>query len=261
MRPHHKRTIQKLKETYESDPRYLAMLLVGSVAVGSEHDSSDVDYILVATDEEFSQRQASESVHSWDPDFCDYPSGYIEGKIVNLNFIEDVLERGSEPSRSQFIGAKVIFSTIPDLEKIVEQIPIYPEHQREEKIRTFYAHIKVFRDYLQYGELNSNRYIILRAASSIALFAGRLILAHNRILYPYHKWFMRQVKDAPEKPSDFTRLFDAFLAKPSTQGCDDLFRCIVNFMNLDKHEQGFISRFVMDTEWNWQHGRGPVEDW
>ena len=261
MRPHHKKAIQKLKETYECDPRYLSLIIVGSVAAGNEHDTSDVDHILVVTDEEFEQRKMSESVHYWTPDFCDYPGGYVEGKIVDLKFIEDVSIRGSEPARVQFAGAKVVFSKIIGLDKTVEQIALYQEQEREGKIRTFYAHMKVLRDYLNYGEQNNDRYIAIRAASGIALFAGRLILAHNRILYPYHKWFTRQVKNAPEKPPEFDKIFDTFLRNPIIQNCDELCKCIVDFMHLDKYEQGFISRFVMDTEWNWRHGRGPVEDW
>ncbi|MDD5676409.1 MAG: hypothetical protein PHW60_00275 [Kiritimatiellae bacterium] len=104
-------------------------------------------------------------------------------------------------------------------------------------------------------------FIFLCAASGIALFGGRLILAHNRILYPYHKWFMRALTDAPGKPPGFLMLLDTFLKKPATAACDEFCNSIIDFMNLQQHEPGFISRFVMDTEWNWRYGRGPVEDW
>lgn len=261
MRPHHQKAIQKLKETYEPDARYLALIVVGSVAAGSEHEASDVDHILVVTDEEFTRRQASEAIHYWTSDFCDYPGGYVEGKIVNRQFLEGAAVRGSEPARAQFVGATVVFSKFPGLDGMVARIGEYPEQERERKIAGFYAQMKVLRDYLQYGEQKGDRYIVMRAASEIALFGGRLILTHNRILYPYHKWFMRELRKATEKPPGFVSILDAFLENPATLTCDEFCASIVDFMKLQKHEPGFISRFVMDTEWSWWLGRDAVENW
>jgi hypothetical protein len=40
----------------------------------------------------------------------------------------------------------------------------------------------------------------------MVLDSARLLLAYNRMLYPYHKWLMRAVQNAPEKPADFLTL-------------------------------------------------------
>ncbi len=261
MRPHHEKAIQNLKNRYEPDDRYLALIVVGSVAAGGESDASDVDHILVATDDEFARRMKAEEIHYWTLEFCDYPGGYVEGKIVDLNFLEEAAARGSEPARAQFAGAKVVFSKIPGLEKLVAGIAKYPEHERDRKIKSFYAQMQVLRGYVEYGEKKGDRFIVLRAGSGIALFGGRLILAHNRILYPYHKWFIREVKKAPEKPPGFDKLLDSVLENPTIAACDALCNSIINFMALEKYEPGFISRFVIDTEWCWRQGPGPVEDW
>ncbi len=261
MKPHHERAVSRLKDKYENDVRFLALIIVGSVAGGTARDESDVDHILVATDDEFARRLSGTDIHYSTPDLCDYPGGYVEGKIVDLGFIREAVARGSEPARSQFAGACVVFTKIPGLAELVKQAAAYPENERGEKIRTFYAHLKVLRDYLSYGEQKNDRYIILRASSGMALFAGRLILAHNRILYPYHKWFLQAVRNAPDKPPHFMEFLDAFLERPTSAAGDALCDCLVDFMHLKDCEKGFISRFVIDTEWNWRHGRGPVEDW
>ncbi|MDD5705625.1 MAG: hypothetical protein PHR35_06845 [Kiritimatiellae bacterium] len=261
MQPQHERAVARLRAAYEPDDRYLALIVVGSVAAGTASDDADVDHIVVVTDEEFTRRMASETVHYWTRDLCDYPGGYVEGKFVNRNFVVEAAARGSEPARAQFAGAMVVFSKIPGLDALVRQISVYPEKDRERKIRSFYAQLKVLRDYLQYGEQRGDRFIVLRAAAGIALFGGRLILAHNRILYPYHKWFMREVRKAPAQPPELQGLLDAFLAAPSTAACDSFCACIVAYMQLQRFDDGFISRFVMDTEWSWLLGGGPVEDW
>ena len=60
------------------------------------------------------------------------------------------------------------------------------------------------------GEAASGRPVPRRWASSrLALFACRLVLAHNRVLYPYHKWLLRTVAEVPERPDDFVDLVRA----------------------------------------------------
>ena len=261
MREHHERAIRALRELYEPDPRYLALIIVGSVAAGAESETSDVDHILVATDEEYARRRAAEAIHYCDRDFCDYPGGYVEGKVVDRGFIEEAAARGSEPARSQFVGAKVVFSKVHGLAETVARIPVYPDAGRAKNIRSFYAHMMVLRGYLDYGLRKGDHYVVLKAAGGVALFGGRLILAHNRILYPYHKWFMREVWRAPEKPSGFDALLEAFVTEPTIEHCDAFCRSVIEFMDLERDPPPIGSRFVMDTEWEWRDGGGSVEDW
>ena len=47
---------------------------------------------------------------------CDYEGGFVDGKIVNLAFLEDVAEKGNEPSHAAFEGAYVAYSHVPDIE-------------------------------------------------------------------------------------------------------------------------------------------------
>lgn len=61
--------------------------------------------------------------------------------------------------------------------------------------------------------------------------------------------------------SDVDHILDAFLETPTVRACDALCDELVDFMKLREVEEGWINRFVIDTEWNWRHGRGPVEDW
>ena len=51
MRPHHEKAIQKLVEHFETDESCLAVIIGGSIAKGLEREDSDVDAILVVTDE------------------------------------------------------------------------------------------------------------------------------------------------------------------------------------------------------------------
>ena len=54
---HHLKGIENLTKTYENDERFQAIIIGGSVAKGHAREDSDVDFMIVATDEEFHKRQ------------------------------------------------------------------------------------------------------------------------------------------------------------------------------------------------------------
>ena len=47
----------------------------------------------------------------------------------------------------------------------------------------------------------------------MVLFAGRLILAHNAVLYPGNKWLVRVLRDVPEQPPGLTAAIEAVIER------------------------------------------------
>ncbi|MEM6514243.1 MAG: hypothetical protein AAF660_14630, partial [Pseudomonadota bacterium] len=99
-----------------------------------------------------------------------------------------------------------------------------------------------------------------RAASQLSLFCGRVILAHNRSLFPYHKWLRRALADAPDKPTDFMSNFDRLCGAPSSQAAEDLFDCVKDFKDWGVSDLDAYSWFLTDVELAWMDGRTPLED-
>jgi Nucleotidyltransferase domain len=54
--PHHQRVIDRLIDLFQNDPRFPAMIVGGSVAKGRARPDSDVDVMLIATDDEYARR-------------------------------------------------------------------------------------------------------------------------------------------------------------------------------------------------------------
>jgi predicted nucleotidyltransferase len=132
IKPQHQRAIDKLRDRFIADPRYLALLVGGSVAKGTAREDSDVDCSLVATDEEWLRRQEARDYSFYlKEEVCDYPGGYAEFRIYSLDFLKEVAKRGTETLRSQFFNAIIVFSHRPEIEEIVRRIPIFPEAERE----------------------------------------------------------------------------------------------------------------------------------
>jgi hypothetical protein len=106
-----------------------------------------------------------------------------------------------------------------------------------------------------------NPYLMMHVVSDLVLFGGRLILAHNRMLYPYHKWFLRTLQDAPQKPDDLMALIDQLLNEPNKANADRLCEAILNFTAWETPPEGWPARFMEDTEWAWRRGSAAVGDW
>ena len=77
MEEHHERAIERLRREFAEDPRFPAMLAGGSIVKGLARPGSDVDILLVATDEELASRRRKRDTVFLSGDFTDYEGGYI----------------------------------------------------------------------------------------------------------------------------------------------------------------------------------------
>ncbi len=260
MKAQHQRTVDRLIEHFQADPAFPALVVGGSIARGWEREDSDVDIILVATDEEYARRAPARALHYYTTDFCDYPGGYVDGKIVNVAFLEEVAEKGSEPARAAFSGALLAYSRLPELEGLLRRIPVYPEALRRARIQSFFAQVQALLWYVGEAEKRGDRYLLNKMSADLVLYGGRLILAHNRILFPFHKWFMLELEQAPAKPASLLALANQLLANPSKANADLFAQSILTFAEWEAPPEGWPSRFMEDTEWAWRRGCAPLAE-
>mgnify|MGYP001825762618 CR=1 FL=1 len=261
IRDHHQRAIDRLADAYRDDPEFVGLIIGGSIAKGYARDDSDVDFMIIATDEDFERRRAQRDLFINRKDLCDYEGGFVDGKIINLAFLEDVAKKGNEPSRAAFEGAFVAYSHVPDLDTLVRHIATYPVAGHEERIKAFYSMAFIQHWLMHEAERHGNRYTMTRAASQLALFSGRLMLAHNRRLFPYHKWLPKTLESLPDKPDHFMERFDKLLSKPNGENATGLFECVRKFQDWGVSDLDAYTWFMTDVEWSWMSGTTPIEDW
>ncbi len=261
MREHHQRAIQKFVEHMQTDPNCLAVIVGGSIAKELESENSDVDVMMIVSEEEFARRESSGELAYWSPDFTDYPGGYVDGKFISVDYMEKVARCGSEPARAAFDSTFIAWSKIPGLEELLARTSAYPEHEREGKMQSFVSQLLCLQWYAQEAQKRNDRYLMDWAAVRVVLFGYRLILAHNRILFPYHKWLTAYVQRAPEKPEQLLELADQVLQEPTREHIDTFCDCILKFREWEMPPKGWPNRFMEDTELTWLNGRPPVEDY
>jgi predicted nucleotidyltransferase len=257
---HHRRVIERLREAFAEDPRFPALIVGGSVVKGLARPDSDVDALFVATDEEFSRRRGQRDHVFLSGDFTDYEGGYVDGKVIDMAFLRDVAERGSEPARWAFAGAELVYSREGEIPELLERITGYRREEAREKMEAFFAQVRIQRWFVSEAERHGDRYLLYRSAADLVLFAGRLVLAQNEALFPSHKWFLHEVRRAPRQPDGFCELIDAVLENPSDETAGRLEECIVADFDPGLSWTQLLTRHIEDREWNWRQGATPIED-
>lgn len=260
IKEHHKRAIHNLVNEYENDQRYPAIIIGGSVAKKCARDDSDVDFMILANDEEYNQRISKGDLFINRTDLCDYPGGYVDGKVINMDYLNEVVHKGNEPSRAAFDGAFLAYSRLDDLENILTKITIYPEKGREERIKSFYVMAFIQHWLMGEADRHDNLYTITRAASQLSLYAGRLILAHNRILFPYHKWFLHYLDKCEDKPVGFLDNINTLLKEPNLKNTKILFESLKDFYDWGITDHEAYMWFMKEVEWSWMNDTTPFED-
>jgi hypothetical protein len=260
MHEHHARTIERLRQRFEPDPEALALIVIGSVGRGEARADSDVDCYLVVTAEAYERRAARHATSFDASDLADYPNGQAGGVVVAPDFLADLAARGPEPARFAFSGTQVVFSRMPGLAGDLARIPVYPEAERSEKLASFASQIPVHVSYLELGEYSRNSYLLAQTAAEIVLFGGRLILAHNRMLYPGRKWFMRELERAPQRPPDLLELVADLVEHPSIRAAHAFADTVLGFTQWPAPPEGAMARFQRDREQTWRQGCVPLAD-
>lgn len=260
IRSHHQRAINNLTREYENDARFEAIIIGGSVAKGCARADSDIDFMIVANDHEFEKRVKENDLFINRTDLTDYEGGFVDGKIVNLEYLRKVLEKGNEPTRAAFDGAFVTFSKVDGLSDMIKRISVYPEASRDKNLKTFYSMSFIQNWLMGEADRHDNLYTKTRAATQLTLFAGRLILAYNRILFPYHKWFYEYLGRCPEKPKGLIEKMNTVLSNPTKNNADVLFKSIKEFHDWGVEDLDAYLWFMKDVEWSWMTDRQSLED-
>jgi hypothetical protein len=297
MLPHHFETVEKVKAHFRADPSALAVLLTGSIAHGFESAASDVDIAIVISEEDFATRMqpaptlplkdgatssnggdqgqtppepavdpTGKGMHFFNQEMAAYEGGYVDGKYTTLAFIRDVAARGSEPARFAFAGAKVLLcredtpNFRAELDAAVRDAATYPVAQQRERVTRFLAQLEAWRWYAGEALRQNNTYLLRVAVSKLILFGGRLVLAHNRALYPYHKWFMRVLADVSDKPEGMLEAIDKLEAEPTLENVEGFYAMTKGWRAWEQGSNGWPAQFMVDSELNWMDGSTPVDD-
>jgi predicted nucleotidyltransferase len=257
---HHAETIQRVVDHFRGDVELEALLLGGSVAHGFERPDSDVDVMFVISDESHAARNRMGKLVYSSSELCVAPTAYVDGKYLTAAMLRAVAEKGSEPARFAFQDSRVLFSRLDGLEAMLARIVRYPLEAKAERMMRFAAQLEAWNWYASEALKHENPYLLGVSVDKLVLFGGRLILAHNELLYPYHKWFLRVLEVAPDQPAGLMPAIRALYVDPSVEAIGRFYELVKGFRDWDSSGVFWPVQFMADSELNWLNGPAPVDD-
>ena len=262
MLPHHAQAIENVVAAFEQDPTVLALLLAGSLAHGFARPDSDVDIAIVVGADDYARRKRENRLHYVSRSLCGYEHGYVDGKYVDERFLRLVAERGSDPARYAFQGTRILFSHVDGLDAVLAEIVRYPVAQKGERIQRFTAQLLAWRWYHGEALRQENEYLRQLALHKLVLFGARIVLAHNELLFPYHKWMLRVLETAPSKPPGLLADIQRLLAGPPHAQVEAYCQALLDFIGVDADaaNHAWPMRFMTDTELRWVGEEPCIDD-
>ncbi|MDR3595974.1 nucleotidyltransferase domain-containing protein [Clostridium sp.] len=257
---HHKKAIEDITNKLKTNEEILGIIIGGSVAHGFANEKSDIDIMIVLSDEDFQKHLKEKNIGYYEEEICPRDGGYVDGKYISLDFIKKVCTQGSEPAKFAFKDAFVTYSKVEGLKELVENASSYPIKNKEINLERFISQFKGWHWYYNEGLKRNNLYLINIAATNMVLFAGRLILTYNETLYPYHKWFFKVLEQCPNKPENLINLMNNLIEDKNETNANILYDSIINFTDWNDGNKPWNIQFMLDSELTWLDGFVPVAD-
>lgn len=260
MEKHHQESINKFLKVYKEDTSILATLLGGSIAHGFSKSDADIDVMLIVDSEEFQKRKSANKLAFALWDICTYENGYIDCKVIDIEFLNKVSRYGSDPARYAFKDSQILFSRIESLRDLLARITVFPEEKTDERRKRFASQILAWKWYYGVGAKKKNKYLLFLSIQKLVLFACRIVLNDNQQLYPYHKWMIEEVKLSERKPENFLSSINELLENHSGEKVNEFCKEIFDYIGFDEQSVDWANYFLHDNEQNWIEHEPPIDD-
>ncbi len=261
MYQHHKDSLENMKK-YFMEKDVIALVFGGSVAKGNERPDSDLDAMVVVSDEIYKEKKETNSTAETISGFCTYEGGYFDIKYMTKGFLQEAAEKGSEPARNAFVKAQVLFSHDPEIEEIVAKIPVFQKSEKEEKMMSFYADFWLNYYYFM-KSCPIDGYMKLHAINEIIYSLYRIILQENEILFAGNRRLEEQVTEISHQTAELTELGKRLA---QTQEMNDADAFVQKFQEISsyvptKDISKILSTYTKDFEQWWRVSRPNINEW
>ena len=261
--PHHREALRELIAIFREKEGVTALVFGGSVAKHMERPDSDIDAMVIVTPEFYEEvRKANRTAECIPMGDCAYPGGYFDVKYMTKDYIRDAAEKGSEPTRNSFIGAKVLFTADPEVTEIVAKIPVFQKQEYEDKMLSFYSNLQLNYAYF-WNICRPEGYMKLKVASEMVYSLYRMVLQENGILFPCNRRLEEFVKQAPRKPEYLVELCEEFCRTFEDGPLDQAVKAWQEWTSYEYPKDHAVcqSRYCDDYEQWWRNPRPLVSEW
>lgn len=261
--PHHKEAVKELISLFYGKEGVTALVFGGSVAKHMERPDSDIDAMVIVTQEYYDrQREQNRTAECIEMGECAYPGGYFDVKYMTKEYISDAAEKGSEPTRNSFIGSHVLFSSDEEVTELVRRIPVFQKQEYEDKMLSFYSNLQLNYNYF-WKACKPEGYMKLRVASEIVYSLYRMVLQENEILFPCNRRLEEFVKAAPDQPEHLTEYCEEFCRRLDDESLEKAVKAWEEWTHYQYPRDSAVcqSRYCDDFEQWWRVPRPLISEW
>lgn len=261
--PHHREAVKELISIFREKEGVIALVFGGSVAKHMEREDSDIDAMVIVTEEFYERKRKvnciAECISMGD---CAYPGGYFDVKYMTKDYIRDAAEKGSEPTRNSFIGSHVLFSADEEVTELVRRIPVFQKQEFEEKMLSFFSNLQLNYNYF-WKTCRPEGYMKLKVASEIVYSLYRMVLQENEILFPCNRRLEQFVKLAPDQPEHLVEYCEEFCRTLEDDPLDKALEAWKAWTHYQYPTDSAVcqSRYCDDFEQWWRIPRPLVSEW
>lgn len=261
--PHHREAVKELISIFREKEGVIALVFGGSVAKHMEREDSDIDAMVIVTEEFYERKRKvnciAECISMGD---CAYPGGYFDVKYMTKDYIRDAAEKGSEPTRNSFIGSHVLFSADEEVTELVSRIPVFQKQEFEEKMLSFFSNLQLNYNYF-WKACRPEGYMKLKVASEIVYSLYRMVLQENEILFPCNRRLEQFVKLAPDQPEHLVEYCEEFCRTLEDDPLDKAVEAWKAWTHYQYPTDSAVcqSRYCDDFEQWWRVPRPLVSEW
>lgn len=262
MHKHHEESLEILVNLFKEKEGVAALIFGGSVAKGMERPDSDLDAMVILTPKAYALQKEINVLSETINNMCTYKDGYFDIKYMTKDYLLEAAEKGSEPTRNSFVCSKVMFSTDPEIEDIVNRIPVFQESEREDKLLSFYSDLMLNYGYF-FKCCNPSGYMRIHVINDIVYSMYRLILQENRILFPCNRRLEEAVQSCTDKPKDIVDLCQKFMDTFDEKTCDEMIHAYHSWTSFDypKDLSTILTVYQADFEQWWMKPRPQINEW
>ncbi len=262
MYQHHKESLENLKNYFLDKEEVIAVIFGGSVAKGCERPDSDLDAMIVISDEAYEKRRKTNQTAETIKGYCTYPDGYFDLKYMTKQFLADAAAKGSEPTRNAFVKSQVLFSKDPEILKLVSKIPVFQKQEKEEKMLSFYADFWL-NYYYFLKSCPVDGYMKLHAVNEVIYSIYRMILQEHEILFPSNRRLEEFVQAISSDTAYLVSLGKACAKSQEMPDIDKFADCFLKMTSYKAPAEigNILSRYTTDFEQWWRVPRPNINEW
>lgn len=262
MLKHHEESLEILVRYFKDKPETIAVVFGGSVARGCERPDSDLDAMIIITDEAYEERRKTNTTVETIVGMCTYEGGYFDVKYMTKTYLRIAAEKASEPTRNSFMSSRVLYTLDEEINELVSRIPVFQESESEDKMLSFYSDLSLNYNYF-WKSCAIDGYMKIRTAGEIIYSIYRMILQENKIFFPSNRRMEEYVANAPKSPENIVELAADFIRVLDDTTCDAFVKAFLgwtSFVPPEDYNQ-ILGRYVADFEQWWMKPRPLIAEW